>query len=304
MICAIDSGGTKTKIILANEDGTILKTKIIRGFGLSIDPADEPILELEKALSDMCLQKDLVSRVVVNLGGKNTTQMYNCISSVFHKAVVDIFRESSGVIGDMIREKYAADIIFFCGTGCIVIAKSEDKYMVFDGWGKDIGDFGSGYYIGLKAVQNSLTELEKGRPLSILAKRITGEEYPFISSRSFVDLMEKRDLVRSRIMPIERAKVASYAKIVFECAKNNDIAASNIFNDVGERLADTAKRATDIFKNKLYFKIAFCGGVSASKCFWINSFNKSMQRDNIEFDTVFPDFDFALGALEYAMKRR
>ncbi len=304
MIVAIDSGGTKTKIILAEENGEIVKTKIIKGFGSSTDAPDIPIPELIGALKEMCGPECPVSRVAVNLGGKNTTQFHNCIRSVFKNSRIDIFRESSGVIGDMIREKYSADIIFFCGTGCIVIAKSEDKYMVFDGWGKDIGDFGSGYYIGLKAVKNSLTELEEQKPLSMLAKRITGEESPFVPSDSFVDLMEKRDSVRTRIMPVERAKIASYSKTVFECAGNGDTASLNIFTDVGERLADTAKRAIDIFKNKSYFKIAFCGGVCVSKDYWLDSFNLSMQKDNVEVETVFPDFDFALGALEYAIKRR
>ena len=92
MIIAIDSGGTKTKVIAADDLGNIVFQDVIRGFGLAIDQADEMIEELA-----FCVKRipsyDAVERIVVNLGGKNCNQIKNTLLNVCPDAQIDIFRE-------------------------------------------------------------------------------------------------------------------------------------------------------------------------------------------------------------------
>lgn len=303
MIFAVDSGGTKTKILLAESNGTIIDTRVIKGFGIANDPIDEPIPLLNDTLLEMGKDYE-ITHVTVNLGGKNTEQVKNCIRRIYANAEISVFRESSGVIGDHIRERVGADIIFFSGTGSITLAKSETGRFVLDGWGRDIGDFGSGYDIGLTAIQQSLIELEGKGPLSMLAQEITGETEPFPLADSYDVIMKKRDEVRSKIMPTERAKVAAISKTVYGCAVNGDAAAIRVFETVGEKLGETAIRAIKRIQKNGPITIAFCGGVSETKEFWLGAFEKKLSDTVSECIVIFPMTDFALGALEYTIKER
>ena len=303
MIFAIDSGGTKTKILLAESNGDIIDTRVVKGFGIANDPMDEPLPLLNDTLLEMAKDYE-ITHVTVNLGGKNTEQVKNCIRQIYPAADVRVFRESSGVIGDYIRERVGADIIFFSGTGSITLAKGEKGCFVLDGWGRDIGDFGSGYYIGLTAIQQSLAELEGQDTLSLLAKVITGEAEPFSLADNYDVIMKKRDGIRSKIMPIERAKVAAISKIVYSCAANGDAAALHVFEIVGEKLGETAIRAIKQIQKNGPVTIAFCGGVSETKRFWLEVFEKKLSDTAIESNVIFPTTDFALGALEYTIKER
>ena len=301
MIFAVDSGGTKTKILLAEPDGTVVDTKTIQGFGTATDPMDESLPLLTDTLREMGKGYD-VTHVTVNLGGKNTQQVTNCIRRVFADANIQVFRESSGVIGDHIRESVGADIIFFTGTGSITLASGDNGRFVLDGWGKDIGDFGSGYYIGATAIQQSLIELEGEEPLSMLAKAVTGEAEPFALTDDYDVVMKKRDAVRSVIMPLERAKVAAITKVVYDCAAKGDEAAKRIFSIVGEKLGETAVRAAKKIQKTEPVTIAFCGGVAETKEFWLAAFERKIREMNVDGTVIFPKTDFAFGTLEYTIK--
>lgn len=303
MIFAIDSGGTKTKILLAESDGTIVDTRNIQGFGTADDPQDEPLPLLAEALAKMGTGHE-ITHVTVNLGGKNTKQVTNCIRNTFPTAMIQVFRESSGVIGEYIRESAGADIIFFSGTGCISLARGKKGCFVLDGWGRDIGDLGSGYDIGLTAIRQALAELEGTEPLSLLAQEITGETEPFPLAADYAVIMKKRDTVRAKILPLERAKVAAITKTVYRCALQNDEAAGRILETAGKKLGETAIRAIHRVEKGETVTIAFCGGVSETKDFWLASFEKTVRDAGIKATVLFPKTDFAQGALDYTIKGR
>ena len=299
MIIAIDSGGTKTKILVADNKGNIAHESYTKGFGKAVDNADEPIKELEDAIRDIP-GYNKAEKIVVNLGGKNSSQVENTLKALCPDALIKVFRESGGIIGNFMREKLGADVMIFAGTGAITLGGYEGRYFVSDGWGRDIGDCGSGYYIGLSAIKKCLNAIEEDE-ITPFVTAITGQTNPFGAVDTPDGLMEKRDEVRENILPLERDKVAAFTKITADYAKSGDKIALEIFEDVGNCLAKTAQRVLAKIGKCDNVKISVTGGVSNSVDLWRPSFEKYFEAKYKNFELFVSEVDFAKGTLLYAI---
>ena len=301
MIVAIDSGGTKTKILASDFDGNIFFEKVVKGFGLAFDNENEIIDELAECVREIP-SSDKIEKIVVNLGGKNSNQIKNTLKEICPSADIEVFRESSGVIGDIIRKKENADVIIFAGTGSIALGYGKNGYFISDGWGRDIGDEGSGYYIGLEAVKACLKAIEEEK-ITPFVSEITNVNAPLSCSDRTDGLVSVRDEIRKGILPLERDKTAAYTRIAAEYAKQGDAVALSVFEKAGKALSDTAIRVlkkTGTLKNPV---IAVCGGVANTSELWKASFGKSFASFTDEFTLVLPETDFARGALIYALSK-
>ena len=300
MIAAIDIGGTKTKVLASDNHGNIFFENVVKGFGLAVDNENELIDELKQCIQKIPSYKE-IKHIVVNLGGKNCKQIKSTLKNVCPDANIDIFRESTGIIGDIIRKKANADVILFAGTGSIALGYGENGYFISDGWGRDIGDMGSGYFIGLETIKACLAAIV-GQQITPLITHITGMTEAFSCIQSPDELVEKRDAVRSKILPLDRDKTAAYTRIAAEYAKKVDPIAISVFESAGKALADTAIRVCKKIGKFNTITIAVCGGVANSKEFWEASFREQFSQFANSFDLVFPETDFAKGALLYALQ--
>lgn len=302
MIVAIDIGGTKTKVIAADNSGNIVFQDVIRGFGLAVDQADKPIEELV-----FCIKRipsyNTVERFVVNLGGRNANQVKNTLLSVCPDAQVDVFRESTGIIGDVIRKKAKADVIIFAGTGSIALGHGENGYFISDGWGRDIGDVGSGYFIGLEAVKTSLRAVEENE-ISPFITAIIGESNTLACTQCPDGLVNIRDKIRANLLPLDRDKTAAYTRITAQYAKMGDSFAREIFEQAGRGLADTAIRVCRKIGKEEEVAVAVCGGIANTRELWERTFKEQFSSFADHFELIFPETDFAQGALLYALNTR
>ena len=268
----IDSGGSKTKLTLYGIGGNRIRERTTFGFGAAED--SESILD-EAALifSDFCKEYNVVS-AICNLGGKNKKQMEITLRSVFPTSRIEVFRESEGVIGLALCEKYGAGVTLMAGTGSIAIAKAGSGAVICGGWGANIGDKGSGYQLGLDAIRLALEELDGIGELSLLAKALTGigEAPRTMSAQAYCAF---RDAVRKKLAPFDRAHIASYAKKVSECASLGDKGAIALYERVGCDLADTVILAAKKRGGALD-GVVVNGGMVNAKAFWQNSFEKKL----------------------------
>ena len=267
----IDSGGSKTKLSLYLGE-RLLKTASVKGFGSAVD-SDKVNAELLKTLKDFCLLESPYS-VVCNLGGKNKCEFALTLKQAFPNSKIQLFRESEGMAGKVLCEKYRAQMTLMVGTGSIAIAPVGDKIVISGGWGANVSDQGSGYQVGLDAIKNALIELDGIKPLSILTKKLTDMEKPFVLE-SAEEYCKNRDKVRERLFPLDRANIASFAKIVFECAKLNDKNALSIYQKAGCDLADVVSLAVEKTERPLN-KLVVTGGMVNAKEFWAKEFEKAL----------------------------
>ena len=271
----LDSGGSKTTLVLYNLNGSCIKKETAPGYG-TVSDSDSVIKELSELLTSFCDGYDIVN-VICNLGGKNKAQMVNTLQSAFPKAQVHVFRESEGLAGITLCKMYSAEVMLMAGTGSIAIAQvTEDKTIISGGWGANIGDKGSGYSLGLDAVRLVLEELDGVSELSEFAKAFTGFENPplHLSAEEYCAF---RDGIRKKLGPFDRAGVARHAKTVFSLAEKGDKTATKLYEKVGLDLADVVLSAAKKSGKNLVNAVV-TGGMVKAKKFWQASFEETLKK--------------------------
>ncbi len=272
---AIDIGGSKTKFIVSTSELKDVHTVETEGFGFSIDSEDD--LPRFRQVLHSIDDKFNVCSVAVNLGGKNKNQIYKIVSDVFSGVKVKVFRESEGLASVAFGKSCGADAVLLAGTGTIVTAFSPDgRCIIGGGWGMNIGDGGSGYYIGLEAIRRSLFALDNTRPLTELQKEITGLAAPILPSDDAEKVCAIRDEVRGRIFPLERKRVASFAKTVAAHCQNGEEDALAIMADAGIEMAKiVANSANKLLPHRVQ-KVAVSGGLVKVNDYWKDEFEKTV----------------------------
>lgn len=267
MKISLDIGGSKTRLTVY--DGNATSAFVIRGgFGLAQD-SHEILSELKNGMEAL-LGKDLMSvtRVIVNLGGKNTEQITRTVKAVLGEVPVEVYRESGGQIALHMMRLYESNIVIMAGTGCIAFGAEEDKRCVIGGWGKEIGDTGCGYSLGMSAIQQTLIELDSSEAsLSEIAKRISGRETPLVFDR-FESYAAARDAVRARL-PKSREGVAALTRQVVACAEAGCPTARRLCERVGEEIGHTAVAVAQKIGAKSV-RVVVNGGMTAFSALWVH----------------------------------
>lgn len=299
----IDSGGSKTHFALVNSEGYILKEAFSLGIGKIVDDVDMPLDEFTYEVNRLC-QGLNVSCAVANLGGKNEFQLRRILGECLPNARIYVLRESSGVLANVMRESYCADVIVLMGTGTIAIGSGPKGSFIADGWGCNIGDTASGYWIGMEAIRRSLNALEAPEQFSSLASEITGRDDAFFPVEDNNMIMRMRDAVRSYIgLPLERTQVAGYAVIVRKHAEAGDLLSLSILDDAGTGLADTVLRTLNICGVDRKPHVLIIGGIASMAHLWGNSFERRLNKAYPGASWEARHCDILEGALAYARQQ-
>ena len=273
MKLTLDVGGSKTRGFLYAES-VVEQIEIRGGFGKAedVDGIESTLLlALKKRFGDNC---DKIAAVAVNLGGKNKGQILRTVSTAFPFAKISIYRESEGVLAKRIMRAHNANILVMAGTGCIVFAQSLQGCRVIGGWGKDYGDDGSGYSVGINAIRYCLKDLDSGNEkTSLLTKALFGVEKPF-NFQKIDEYAAARD---------ERER--GEWRVVTDCAEQGCALSKTILQETGKEIAElvlTAVRASKIDTPS----VAVNGGVTNFFRFWQDSFLHKLRTLEKEVSVV------------------
>ena len=277
---AADIGGSKTVVNVYNQNNDLVKTFNTLGAGLSEDSNDDipHISELLNQISN----EYTISSAAINLGGKNTGQIKQISERYFKNAFIDIFRESDGTAALMLGQKYGSEVILLAGTGSIAIGYDQsEKYIVTGGWGADIcGDIGSGYDIGLKALQRSVLALDGTEPLTAMQKHITGCDTPITKETDITKIRDIRDSVRKHIGERNRRNIAAYAKVVTRFAEMGESDALEILSEAGYDLAKIVLNAINSLLPYEVKSVTVTGGLVNIKKYWEQSFKEFLLKNS------------------------
>jgi N-acetylglucosamine kinase-like BadF-type ATPase len=157
-------------------------------------------------------------------------------------------------------------IVFIIGTGSILYGIINKKVYRVGGWGKLLGDYGSGYHIGQEALKEVVKEYDNRKEFSLLTKA----------------LKKEFDITHSNIIQKiyhEKFPVQNVAKIVFECAKANDSKSLKIINESAEKLCEQLNGFMKLCKWKKKLGIALTGSIIENENIFSNKL-KLYIRDN------------------------
>ncbi len=295
-----DIGGSKARIVYYQQTGKKEVFEISGSYGRA-EESDFPLTDLAKALSGLPVPHCEIGEIAVNLGGKNKRQVAMTLSAAFPRAKVSVWRESEGAAALRMMSLFECNVVVMAGTGCIALAKSGETESVVGGWGKDIGDQGSGYSIGLAAIQGALRELDgTAKNCSLTTREITGCANPLQGSVSeFVSL---RDGIRARL-PRAREEIAALTRTVVNCAERGCPSAKKILRDCGREIGGIAAMAA----RKAGIKVArvlINGGLTLFNEWWKQAYEAAVTKICVENTFFINDgIDIALKDMLSSLER-
>ena len=172
----IDAGGTKTACLLADEQGTVLAEA--RGPGANLQAVGE--LEVEKtlhlvmdeALGDRAI---LPSAICLGIAGVDREDDSAVVRAIMRRIG---YKAKTVIVNDALVALVAGvgndpGIVIIAGTGSIAYGRNgEHRAARAGGWGYVLGDEGSGYWIGRRALGAVVRQAAQRGPSTTLTERL------------------------------------------------------------------------------------------------------------------------------------
>tara|TARA_Y100000034_G_scaffold94166_1_gene114102 strand:+ start:494 stop:1408 length:915 start_codon:yes stop_codon:yes gene_type:complete len=252
----IDGGGTKCRVILQDKNGAqigegisgpanimrdpeLAKTSILDGVAKAIDSANALLASQN---SDAPVTPITLSQCVVaaGLAGANISTAkarFETWAHPFHS--LHILSDLHAACVGAHNGKPGAVIIV--GTGSAGTVFNEGKFTDLGGHGFPVGDFASGAWLGLKAVQHTLLCIDNIRSPDDLSKKICAE----LGTSNADDIVAKcagfnthhyASLVPC-MLPLLNEGISQVTRIFKEGAEYLEIMAERLLGDNGHNLA-------------------------------------------------------------------
>ena len=185
-------------------------------------------------------------------------------------------------------------VIVISGTGSIALGMNEGGETVrAGGWGWRLGDEGSGYYIGSRALISALRAYDgRGRP-TLLSERIAEQ-------LNLGDLSGLIDRVYVEGMGV--GEVAALAPLVGEAASEGDEEAESIMREAGEELGAAAIAVMERLGLGGEVRVAYNGGVFKLGGALLTSFIEKVRGARPSSVINPPRFEADVGAAMLALR--
>lgn len=262
LIVGIDGGGTKTEAVLCREDGQVLRR--VRGGPSS--PTSQPVEQAAEVL------RQVLSRLLEDFGGLtapvdalfagisggsvggNVAVMRNILRRILPQCRA-LANHSDSVNALRCAIPQGDALVAIAGTGSSVFACVNGEMHQCGGWGYLLGDEGSGYDLGQRALRAALRALD-GR----------GGETSLADACADVLGMDVRAAI-PRLYQGGRPAIAAMAPVLLEQAERGDAIALRELDASAESMAETIQAAGRWIEGTALRKVALAGSVWQSPIF-------------------------------------
>ena len=151
----IDGGGTKTLGVLITENGDILGYKEAGPSNFLSVGLDETVKNLETVIYGLCMDQGLSLKDVkigMGLAGVGREKDKETLKEALQSRNFDFVVDTDVVAALMAATEGGDGVVVIGGTGSIAYGIRGGKTVRVGGWGYLLGDEGSGYYIGKRAM--------------------------------------------------------------------------------------------------------------------------------------------------------
>ncbi len=252
----VDSGGTKCEILLADSEKKPIIKKSLKAFHYSVFDAEIVATKISEYIFQLLKSKELDLKdclgICIGLAGAREARDRAKIRASFAKKLK--FRKISvetdtmtGIFGAFEGED---GIILISGTGSVLYAMHNGTMSRIGGWGRIIGDPGSGYWIGQKGLQLIVDEydLEERAKYTLLTTQ--ADKNFNITKLNILDKVFHQDF-----------EVQKLAPLVIECAEANDKKCIGIIDEAVDKLAKHLYLFFELTKRKKNIDLAFIGSI-------------------------------------------
>ncbi len=276
----IDGGGTKTKCVLTDDQLRIIASAQAgptNPLAVGINKSSEILFGL--------IQKVLrkangfpISTVVIGLAGagrkKHCEEIEVRLARLSRKKKILLNRVK--VLSDIeiaLEGAFAGEpgIILVAGTGSIVLGKDKRGNLFrVGGFGKIIGDEGSGYSIGRKGLQSVAKEFD-GRGDKTILTDIARKKYAINNSDDLITKVHSSDF-----------DVAGFAKYVIDAAQLGDKISRGILSHESDELICYVETLNKKIRPKK-INLSLSGGLLSSRNYYSNLLCRKIKESFREF---------------------
>ncbi|HTO94818.1 MAG TPA: BadF/BadG/BcrA/BcrD ATPase family protein [Bacteroidota bacterium] len=245
LVLGADGGGTKTTGLLADRRGTVIARLRGEGSNQFVIGMDNAARNLAELIAGLALAAGhpvgSIGRAVLGLAGMGalrdrqtlTVAIQSRLQAMGHPPV-PLAIETDGRVALEGAFNGGPGIVVVAGTGSVVMGKSaRGEAISIGGWGRVIGDEGSGYFIGLEALKAVSREIdgrgEAGRLRISLASRFG---------------LDTRDRITAAVYR-EKFDIPSIAPAVLDAADAGDPVAIGILTRASAELSGQIVAAVD-----------------------------------------------------------
>ena len=256
----IDGGGTKTRAVLVNYKNEVLGEGIAgpsNPLRVGVQAASDHICEaVDRACDTANIRRKDILSAEIGLAGVRRQD----IRARMHDVLTDSLKiDPIEIVTDADIALYGATngepgLVVIAGTGSICCGiNAKGKRTCSGGWGPIAGDEGSGYSIaqnGLRRVAQSSDG--RGQMTSLVE-----------AAQNYFRADAIEDIAMAIYAPnMKHERIAGFARVVIETAKEGDETARELITNAGEELGTLAVAVIKQLKmEKERFQIAFVGGV-------------------------------------------
>lgn len=264
-LLSVDGGGTKTEFCVSDAEGNILHSIIVgcsNYKSVGTEGAYKSLWEGTRRLKENGISLSDISYSVWGISGCDSPHDYELVGTIIDRLLIPVNKRY--LCNDGILAFYAqADepgIVIIAGTGSIILGL--DKIGNFEragGWGYNISDIGSGYWIGTEILKRTLLYCDGCRDHSPLFDQVLD----YFKCESFKDL----PYVVTEVM--DYYEIAKLAYLAVEAAGRREEISLSILK---EGAATLASLTASIYKRLKFdgsrdISIVFSGGVLKSEIY-------------------------------------
>ncbi|MBI1803580.1 MAG: hypothetical protein HY033_01955 [Ignavibacteriae bacterium] len=295
-VVGIDGGGTKTTAILTGMDGTVYAECAGGPTNLQtvgVKYAGTTLFDLIKECCEkvQCDAQSLES-IVIGVAGAgraaDRNELINTLLSLGMKKKFQIKNVSIETDARIALEAAFAGgpgIVVVAGTGSIALYRTEDgKLLRAGGWGKILGDEGSGFALGRDAL-NAVMRQHDGRGEKTLLTKYAFEHFTVAAADELVTKVYH-----------DHADIASFAPKVFDAVAERDRIAHLLLVKNANELADHVRVLIMQSRPKKKLPVALMGGLLESDNVYSKTVKEKLQHSLPQVAVQKPKFPTAFGA--------
>lgn len=265
---------------------------------------ESAVNSVKKAVNEACREAGVtpaqIHAACIGLAGvqhpKHHRQMMDALAEVL--PISDISLETDARVALAGATGLQPGVVIIAGTGSIACGtNARGEFARAGGWGPTMGDEGSGYYIGRRALEAAMADYDQRAEPTALTERVcrhfnvaSPAELPSVIYNSSASVMRE---------------IAQLSKPVVEAAREGDATAQKILSDAAVELA---RAVVAVIKRlglrREAFQVAYVGGVFEAGELVLEPLRAAITKVAPRAAVAPPQFPPVVGAVKMAMARK
>ena len=261
MSLGVDGGGTHTRAALLDRSGAVRgegSAEAANFLRVGLAPA---VGNIVRAVDQACLQagveRSQIASACIGLAGvgnaKHRRQMHDALQAALGLGDMSIETDARVALAGATDLQHG--VVIIAGTGSIAYGvNNRREYARAGGWGPAMGDEGSGFYIGRRALEAVVSAYDRRSPPTSMTEAVC-RHFGVASPPDLPPVIYESPVTVMR-------EIAQLARIVVSAAREGDEVALNILSEAATELARAVVAVIERLEmQQETFRVAYVGGV-------------------------------------------